>query len=63
MKNQKKIDEIWTEAYNIYTDSKRTNSARYNDMQRYIEMQVKNGNIDIAKKAVIVNDIRQTAGF
>ena len=63
MQKQEKFVEIWNEAYNIYTDAGRTDSARYNDMQRYLEIQVKNGSIGVADKAAMVKDIKETAGL
>ena len=53
--------EIWNEAYNIFTDSERSEAAQYNDMQRFLEAQVKAGNLSMADKCTMVADIRETA--
>lgn len=55
--------EIWNEAYNIYTDSERSEGAQYNDMQRFLMDQVKAGNLDMADKCTMAADIMETAGL
>lgn len=55
--------EIWNEAYNIFTDGNRTESGRYNDMQRYLMDQVKAGRISIGDKCCMAADVMETAGL
>lgn len=52
--------EIWNEAYNIYTDINRSESAQYNDMQRFLMEQVKAGHLNIADKCYMAKDIMET---
>lgn len=55
--------EIWNEAYNIFTDSERTEGAQYNDMQNYLLKQVKAGNINAADKCYIAKDVMESASL
>ena len=55
--------EIWNEAYNIFTDDNRTESGRYNDMQRFLMERVKAGAISMADKCHIAADVMETAGL
>ena len=55
--------EIWNEAYNIFTDGERTESGRYNDMQRFLLDKVKAGELSMADKCHMVADIMETAGI
>jgi len=55
--------EIWNEAYNLFTDGTKSEGRCYNDMQKYLEDQVKEGNLSVADKAYMVADIRETAGL
>jgi len=53
--------EIWNEAYNIYTDGRRSEGGRYNDMQRFLLDQVKKGNLSPHDKCIMAHDIMKTA--
>lgn len=55
--------DIWNEAYNLYTDGRKSESRCYNDTQRFLEERVKAGDITVADKAQIFTDIRETAGL
>ena len=55
--------EIWNEAYNIFTDEDRSEGAQYNDMQRFLEEQVKAGNLGASDKCVMARDVMEAAGL
>lgn len=55
--------EIWNEAYNIFTDGERSEGAQYNDMQKFLEEQVKAGNISASDKCYMAKDVMETAGL
>lgn len=55
--------EIWNEAYDLFTDGTKSESRCYNDMQRFLEEQVKVGNLSAADKPVMARDIMETAGL
>lgn len=55
--------EIWNEAYNIFTDGDRSEGAQYNDMQRFLEEQVKAGVLSASDKCYMARDVMETAGI
>ena len=55
--------EIFNEAYNIFTDGERSEGARYNDMQRFLMKQVKEGNLSPTDKCIMARDVMETAGL
>ena len=61
MGTKKSFTDIFNEAYNIFTDWNRTEGAQYNDMQRFLMNQVKEGNISALDKCYIARDVMQTA--
>jgi len=63
MDKQERFTEIWNEAYNIFTDEDRSEGGRFNDMQRFLLEQVKEGFLSMADKCCMVADIMETAGL
>lgn len=55
--------EIWNGAYSIFTDGERSEGAQYNDMQKFLEGQVKAGNISASDKCYMAKDVMKTAGL
>ena len=58
-----RFTEIWNEAYNIFTDNNRTESAQYNDMQRFLLQHVRAGHLTMTDKCIIAHDIMETANL
>ena len=55
--------EIWNEAYNLFTDSTRSEMKCYNDMLDFLEEQVKLRNLSADDKCCMVQDIMETASL
>lgn len=53
--------DIWNEAYNIYTDTNRSEGKQYNDMQKFLLDRVKDGSITALDKCYIARDVMKTA--
>lgn len=60
-KRSQVINNVMSTAYDIYTDAKRSESAQYNDMQRYLNDMVNYGAITFKEKCNIAHDVIETS--
>ena len=54
------INNVMNTACDIYTDTKRSEGGRYNDMQRYLNDMVNYGAITFKEKCEIAHNIIET---